>query len=183
MQQPLQRIRKHVWAWVCLIIWAYVHIYIWCSAFCECFHMYAWKWRLFSSSHKQPSSTKGAVYTRQSPDQPESPCKLQCIYTFLHLPVTACVRPSVKKLFQLGFVSKYWGCPPLLSITSFSASSSVPLCGRSSVWAWWDHPNTPTITTTPLLPVLWFWVWYQALIIDPSGPRRLIQQWAEQNHH
>lgn len=123
------------------------------------------------------------------------PVSLWSIYAFIHLPVTACVRPSMKKLLRLGFVSKCWGPPPpslrpttpppppsfpLRFFLSISLRIRLSLGLMGSPRKTPIHPSTTTITKHPpscgsgSVP---------ALVIDPSGPSRHIQQWVEQNHH
>lgn len=122
------------------------------------------------------------------PDQSLSPCKLWCIYAFIHLPVTACVRSSVKKLLRLEFVSKC-SAEGVLHYPSHSFSLSLPFCFFLSVSLWTElslglmgssqrsyhhHARPSPSCGSGSVP---------ALIIDPSGPSRHIQQWVEQNHH
>lgn len=86
------------------------------------------------------------------------PASFESIYAFIHLPVTTCVQPSMKKLFRLGFVSKCWGPPslPVLPPPSITFSLFLPLrLSADPALAGPDGiPQRPTITTSPL----WFWV-------------------------
>lgn len=89
------------------------------------------------------------------------PVSFSSIYTFIHLPVTACVRQSMKKLLRLGLVSQCWGPP------SYAPLPSLPFCFLPSVerLCMMGSPKAPPSPRSPCgsgsVP---------ALVIDPSGP-------------
>ncbi len=103
----------------------------------------------FSSSYKQPFSTKVAAYTWQSPGQSVSPCKLPaylCIYTSAS---NSMCSAEYEKALSIGC------CKPLLRASLMYPSSHrflsvfCSLCGEAEPDA---IPQSPTITMSPL----WF---------------------------
>lgn len=132
------------------------------SWYCSIYLLYCTFVFVFLSSHEP--SRDCSLDKNQSPSQSVSMfLEASGVFTpFIHLPVTACVQPSMKKRFWRGVCKQEpRACLSVHTILSFLLTYSLPLSEESAQPGSDGTPNTTITTVTPPLPPPMVLVWYQ----------------------